>query len=236
MASDALSGLRFPGKPGRNTPERFSPLGVAIAASAGLHLLVLVLFGAAPGAQFSRPWMPGSGSALTVISLSHAPAADAEDLGPGVLTIEGHGDSAPESGAATSASVTDVGPGAETRGRNAPRESAPVALLPQNPYYPASELDTRPGIMVHIQPVYPTQARAERIEGSAVIRIYINERGGVDDVVPISGRPPGVFEESAVLAFRGARYSPGAKGGLPVKTFITLEVNYELPSLELRPR
>lgn len=236
MPSDALSGSRFPGLSGRDIRERNSPLGVAVAASAGLHLLVFVLSGAAPGVHFALPWMPGGGSAITVIRLSHSPEPVAEYAVPGVLAIDRIDAGVPASDAAGSHSAPDAGPASDRSGRNAPRDSAPVALLPQGLYYPSSELDARPGIMVHINPEYPAQAMAERIEGSAVIRIYINERGGVDDVVAMSGTPPGLFEDSAVQAFRNARYSPGAKGGIPVKTFLTLEVNYQLPAPELRPR
>lgn len=217
-------------------PDRSSSFGTAISVSLLLHLAVLLAFGAMPGAQFARPWMQGSGTALTVVSLSHAPATQANDAIPGVLP----GNSAVllplEAGSSTSGTTPDIGPALDASGRNGPRDASPLALLPQAHYFPTNELDTRPGIMVHIQPEYPAGALAEGITGSAVIRIYINESGTVDDVVAISGKPPGVFEESAVAAFRMARFSPGAKGGIPVKAYATLEVQYELPHAEFRPR
>ena len=180
--------------------------------------------------------MPGSGTVMTVVSLSHAPSSDAADALPGVLAWEAGETGGAASGAAASGSTPDVGPALDASGRNGPREIAPVAVLPQAHYFPTNELDTRPGIMVHIQPEYPPGALAEGVTGNAVIRIYINETGEVDDVVALSGKPPGVFEESAVRAFRLARFSPGAKGGIPVKAYATLEVLFDLPHAELRPR
>ena len=235
MDSDVLTELRKADHPVR-LAEKSSPIAKALAISALLHAAVFLIFGAVAGAKFSRPWMQGSGVSMTIVSLAHAPSPDSADAMPGVLTWDASESGAAPPGGSASGSTPDVGPALDTSGRNGPSESTPVALLPQVHYFPTNELDTRPGIMVHINPEYPPGALAEGTTGLAVVRIYINESGEVDDVVAISGKPPGVFEESAVRAFRLARFSPGAKGGIPVKTFTTLEVLYDLPQAELRPR
>ena len=233
MGSEAPDDFR---KADDRLADRPSPLAKAVAVSVLLHVAAVLVLGQAPGAMYARPWMQGSGIAIKVTSLSHAPSPDAGDPVSGVLTWDAGGSASAPAGASAPGSTPDVGHALDASGRNAPRESAPVALLPQAHYFPTNELDTRPGIMVHINPEYPVGALAEGITGSAVIRIYISETGEVDDVVALSGKPPGVFEESAVRAFRLARFSPGAKGGIPVKAYATLEVLFDLPHAELRPR
>lgn len=236
MASEALIGARAEPPLGRDPAERNARLGLAFGASALFHALAFAAFGAAPGAQFARPWMSGSGASLTVVSLNHAPEASSSEALAGAIASADPGSFSVAAGELRPGTSADSGPAADASGRNGPAQTAPVSLLPQPQYYPSNELDTRPGIMVHIKPDYPEQAIASQISGKAVIRLYINERGSIDDAVAISGTPPGVFEESALRAFREARFSPGAKGGIPVKCYITLEVNFELPMLELKRR
>lgn len=235
MVSDTQPGIRETGDP-VGLAGKPSPLAKALAISALLHAAAALILGQAAGAKYARPWTQGSGTTMTIVSLSHAPSADAGDPVSGILSLDVAGSPSAFPGASATGSTPDAGHALEERGRNGPRESAPVAVLPQVHYFPTNELDTRPGIMVHINPEYPVGALAEGITGTAVIRIYINESGEVDDVVALSGKPPGVFEESAVRAFRHARFSPGAKGGIPVKAYAMLEVLFDLPHAELRPR
>jgi periplasmic protein TonB len=96
-------------------------------------------------------------------------------------------------------------------------------------YYRTSELDVHPGIKVRIHPEYPAAAARRGLSGKVVIRLYINEKGGVDRVETLRAQPPGVFESSAERAFRAARFAPGMKDKHAVKTQMTIEVNYESP-------
>ncbi|TEX46044.1 MAG: hypothetical protein CFR70_12065 [Rhodocyclaceae bacterium] len=85
-------------------------------------------------------------------------------------------------------------------------------------------LDPPPVPLADIQPDYPAQARG--VEGVVTLRVLISERGVVDEVVVESSYPKGIFEESAVKAFREARFSPGKILGVPVKAQIVIEVDF----------
>jgi periplasmic protein TonB len=108
--------------------------------------------------------------------------------------------------------------------------AADLSSPPASPrYYQTSELDVHPGIKVRVHPEYPAEAARRGLSGKVVIRLYINQKGGVDRVETLRAQPPGIFEHSAERAFRAARFAPGMKDKQPVKTQMTIEVNYESP-------
>ena len=59
-----------------------------------------------------------------------------------------------------------------------------------------------------------------------VLRLFINEIGGVDRAEILSSTPPGLFDASALDAFAAARYVPGYVAGVAVKSQMTVEVKY----------
>ncbi len=102
--------------------------------------------------------------------------------------------------------------------------SEPVGL-PQAPsYFSAGTLDPGPKPLNDINPDYP--ARAGQQQGLVVLRLLINEKGVVDNVAVVRSAPAGYFEESALLAFGTALFSPGKLLGLAVKSQITVEVEF----------
>lgn len=103
------------------------------------------------------------------------------------------------------------------------------AAAAQPVYYPARELDVRPGIKTRVDPEYPEAAARRGLSGKVVIRLYINERGGVDRVETLRAEPAGVFERSAEKAFRAARFSPAMKNKRPVGARMTIEVRFDSP-------
>ena len=98
-------------------------------------------------------------------------------------------------------------------------------------YLPADELDVRPQIRSHVEPAFPPDANVS--EGRVVLRLLINESGAVDKAVVVHADPPGPFELAAVEAFSPAQFSPGRKGGVAVKSAVTLELRFgEAPSAD----
>ena len=108
----------------------------------------------------------------------------------------------------------------------APDKTAAPALPLQETYYRTGDLDVKPQITVRVMPVYPETAVLQNIGGRVIIRVYINETGTVDDVDVVKANPPGIFDDSAITAFRAARFIPGMKGHKAVKSLMTLEVSY----------
>lgn len=96
-------------------------------------------------------------------------------------------------------------------------------------YLSVEELDERPQIRSHVEPAFPLDANAPA--GRVVLRLLIGETGAVDKAVVVQADPPGPFEVAAVEAFAPARFSPGRKGGVAVKSALTLELKFgEAPS------
>lgn len=96
-------------------------------------------------------------------------------------------------------------------------------------YLTIEELDERPQIRSHVEPAFPPDANAPA--GRVVLRLLIDESGTVDKAVVVDADPPGPFEAAAVEAFSPARFSPGRKNGVAVKSAITLELRFgEAPS------
>lgn len=93
-------------------------------------------------------------------------------------------------------------------------------------YFQARELDSRLMVLEpSVKLVYP-EGVAENLDGRVVLRLLVSERGAIDDVVVMESDPAGMFEQSATAAFRNAQFSPGMKGGKPVKSQMVVEVRY----------
>ena len=99
--------------------------------------------------------------------------------------------------------------------------SAPGLVAPPR-YLPAAELDERPQVRSQVEPVFPPGAGVAR--GRVVLRLWINESGAVDQATAIAAEPAGVFEPAAVEAFAPARFTPGRKEGVAVKSELTVEL------------
>lgn len=91
--------------------------------------------------------------------------------------------------------------------------------------YRSLGLDPAPRLLSDVDPSYPDAAGVR--EGRVVLRILVNERGIVDDVMVINAFPKGVFDEAAVSAFRSALFSPGRYLGVPVKSQLSIEVEFQ---------
>jgi len=112
-------------------------------------------------------------------------------------------------------------PSAPSRG---PYDAAtPGAPLPMEPvYYRARELDERPLALAQVEPVYPAEAPA--LAARVQLRLYVNEAGSVDRIEILDSGPGEAFANAARHAFAAARFRPGVKGGIAVKSQFPIEV------------
>ena len=108
----------------------------------------------------------------------------------------------------------------------APAASAavPSRKQPESEYFAGSRLDPGPKLLDDVEPVYPPEAGMT--EGSVVLRLLIGTTGAVDQVTVVSAAPKGLFERAAIAAFSAARFSPGKVLGVPVKSQVTIEVQF----------
>ncbi len=94
-------------------------------------------------------------------------------------------------------------------------------------YYSSREVDMHPRALSDVVPVYPASADRQRISGKLRLLLKLQADGRVSDIEVLSATPPGVFDESALQAFRDARFSPAQKNGRPVRALVQIEVVYD---------
>lgn len=94
-------------------------------------------------------------------------------------------------------------------------------------YYTARQLDRQPTARTDIDPVYPAEADQQRQSGSVRVQLKVEADGRVSQVEVVESTPPGVFDASALDAFRTARFTPGQKAGRPVRALVLIEVTYD---------
>jgi periplasmic protein TonB len=74
---------------------------------------------------------------------------------------------------------------------------------------------------------YPETARRAGVQGKVYVLVYVNQSGDVDDVKIVKGIGAGCDEE-AIDAVKRTKFSPGVDKGNPVKTKISLSLNFKL--------
>ncbi|OYW25863.1 MAG: energy transducer TonB, partial [Hydrogenophilales bacterium 12-63-5] len=94
-------------------------------------------------------------------------------------------------------------------------------------YYNARDLDVQPHALRVIRPDYPAEADRQRVSGTLRLQLKLEADGHVSDIEVVSATPPGVFEDSAIKAFRDARFAPAQKNGRPVRALVVIEVVYD---------
>lgn len=94
-------------------------------------------------------------------------------------------------------------------------------------YYSARDLDVQPHALRVIRPDYPDTADRQQLSGKVRLQLKLEADGRVTDVDVVSATPPGVFEDSAIKAFRDARFAPAQKNGQPVRALVLIEVVYD---------
>lgn len=94
-------------------------------------------------------------------------------------------------------------------------------------YFKASELDRRPFPLERVEVPAPESAAA--LTGSVLLRLRISESGQVDDVSVVMSTGITEFEAEALQTFRGARFHPGYRANLPVRSEMLIEVTLKPP-------
>ena len=188
-------------------------LALALALSAGLHLIAMMTLDLSPGA-----WRHGFQPALRVV-LKEPPPESA------LTEVAASQASRPEPAAARRAEQT-----AESGRRAAdarPGASLPLAGALGEHYYTAHEVDVAAEAIERGPLVIPELAYVSRLAGSVRARVYIGEDGAVESVSIVEARPRGgIFENAATEALRQVRYKPAEIAGRPVKSQKLVEVNF----------
>ena len=88
-------------------------------------------------------------------------------------------------------------------------------------------VDTKPVILVNVQPRYTDEARREGIQGVVTLRVLVDETGSPSRLSVIRGLPGGL-NDSAIEAGRKIKFKPAMKDGKPVSYWMVLQMTFSL--------
>jgi len=182
---------------------------VALAASVALHAGAAVVLAHAP-----------LGSPSGTGALAFLPPLEARLVGAQPPRPE---QPAPRS-APVAAEVAAARPPAPETGSQGTQPTPPRGVLEGPVYYLPSQLDSRPALLTRVDPAYPRVAPPDG--GYVLLRLLISERGEIERALVAAAEPAGFFEAAAIDAFRAARFSPGMRSGVAVKSQVLLELNF----------
>lgn len=175
-----------------------SPTPVAQAASSSIPGRSAVASGAAPA------WKPSAGREK---NLGSASASSAVQF---AASLEGEPAQPPQS------------PLSQGKPALGSVLLAPVSILSSPPQ------GAVPGkLLYRVQPVYPREALAERLEGPVVLQGVIAEDGRVRDLKAVSGEP--LLAQSAINSLSQWIYQPYRQDGKPVSVPTEITVSFKLP-------
>ena len=114
---------------------------------------------------------------------------------------------------------------ARASGTSAGDASGTVASRPQR--VRVSQGFSQSMIVSKVQPVYPPEAKAARVQGPVVLGAVIGEDGAIQSLRVISSASP-LLDQSALDAVRQWRYRPYLLNGSPVEVDTQITVNFTL--------
>jgi TonB family protein len=84
-----------------------------------------------------------------------------------------------------------------------------------------------PTVIERVDPVYPAEARMNRVAGIVIVETIIDRNGNVGDVKVLKPLPFGL-DQAAVDAVKQWKFRPATRNGEPVDVFFNLTVNFKL--------
>src|SRR5882762_154964 len=117
-------------------------------------------------------------------------------------------------------------------GMQADATQIPQGLASTQPVLPAMSLRTSQGVsggtLTHrVSPIYPAQARLQRVEGPVALDAVVGEDGNVHEVKILSGNP--ILAIAARQAVEQWRYQPFQLNGKPVPIHTQITIQFKLP-------
>lgn len=94
--------------------------------------------------------------------------------------------------------------------------------------YQLVDLDTKPRVLRAVMPMYPLEAKEQRIEGRVVVKMVVTKEGLAAEPVVDNSSHPGLFDDSAIEAVKQYNFKPGTKDGKAVDCIVKLPIIYAL--------
>ena len=89
-----------------------------------------------------------------------------------------------------------------------------------------AEVEEKPHPIDIVTPVYPEEARKEKIEGKVILKVVVNVDGSVSDVSVLEG--PEVFHQAVIDAVSQSRFRPGKHNGKVVPVWMVMPIEFSL--------
>jgi TonB family protein len=110
---------------------------------------------------------------------------------------------------------------------NAVDSHAPAAAAQGQRIYQLSAEAAQDELLHRVDPIYPEQARQQRIEGIVVMTVRAGRDGRVRDVKLVGGQP--LLVQAALTAVKQWQFKPHLVNGQPVETQTRITLTFELP-------
>ena len=101
-------------------------------------------------------------------------------------------------------------------------------------YYSSREVDEPAKAVGDALLTYPREALKLRVSGEVKLRLFIDEFGTLVRSEVVSAEPPGIFEEAALQALTGMRFSPARKGERAVRSQRSVQITFDPDPPSLR--
>ncbi|MBX3664717.1 MAG: TonB family protein [Burkholderiales bacterium] len=197
--------------PSRIADDRMPRLLLAVGVSLALHAAVVLSVGRQPGSDD----IMAAGADTTPPLIARLAAVVSESVAPVPASSETPAETIPETRLAAVPS-----PPATTGGQAG--DGGGVY------YFKSSELDRRPFPLTQIEVPAPESPAAQA--GAVMLRLRISESGRIDDAKIVMSTGIAEFEEAALREFAGARFHPGYRANVPVRSEMLIEVTLRPPT------
>lgn len=107
------------------------------------------------------------------------------------------------------------------------QQAAVIPEIHEGDVVDVSDLDVVPKRTRDPHVIYPPMAARQKIETTILMSVLVSETGDVTDVKILRGDERFGFNDAAVRALRGARYSPAMKSGKRVKTWLPQMIQFK---------
>lgn len=155
------------------------------------------------------------------------PAVSSTDAGSSVTGL--NGSSKPDGVSKVDSATTSPASQSGIAGSSTQDGSLTVFENGREVFHLASGTDAAASPVIYrVEPRYPEQAKAEKVQGKVVLDLQINRDGSVKEVQLISGTP--VLADAAIAAVKQWRFRPHLVKGQAVEAQTRISLDFKLPA------
>jgi TonB family protein len=98
----------------------------------------------------------------------------------------------------------------------------------ENTFVDPAEVDSPPAVLKDVPVVWPRAALSSRRKGAVVLQVLVDANGTAEDLKVLRADHEGFGIPQAVKeAVTRYRFKPGTKGGVPIKTYLSIVARYD---------